>query len=350
MSDLKELVSQLSDAQIIDLMTSLGVEQYQIRQDYIVFPTICHNEDANSASMKLYYYTKTKTFHCYTSCGCTFDIIGLLQRRYELLNVQYDFFKDIVLRIGGSARKETSRFYQPYESIYKRTDFGADVNIEPINKGVLNAFTFYPTEEWLNDGISSETMKRYNILYSIIENKIIIPHYNVKGDLIGIRGRALNEKDLLFGKYLPLKIEGVQYSHPLGFNLYGVNFVRENLRKFKVAIVAESEKSCMQYETMFGSQNNIVVAACGNNFNRYQLNILLDCGVEKVIIAFDKEGKTWKEKDKYFKKLERLCMKFKNYCTTGFIYDHKNLLELKQSPFDCGEEVFRQLLKDTIWI
>ena len=142
-------------------------------------------------------------------------------------------------------------------------------NGKKIAKGLLNVFTFYPTIEWLNDGISVESMKTYNILYSISENKIIIPHYNLNGELIGIRGRALNEEDLILGKYMPVKIENITYAHPLGYNLYGLNFVKENVKKYKTAIIAEGEKSCLQYSTMFGQDRNIVVATCGSSFHKY---------------------------------------------------------------------------------
>jgi hypothetical protein len=42
------------------------------------------------------------------------------------------------------------------------------------------------------DGITRAAMDKYNIRFSISQNKIIIPHYNVFGQLVGIRGRALN--------------------------------------------------------------------------------------------------------------------------------------------------------------
>ena len=34
----------------------------------------------------------------------------------------------------------------------------------------------------------------------------------------------------------------------------------------------------------------------------------------------------------------------------GFIYDSKNLLELKQSPTDRGKETFLKLYKGAIWL
>lgn len=274
-----------------------------------------------------------------------------MKKRYELLNVQYDFFKDIVVRIGGKVgAKPKETFYQPYHSIYEKENHEVDVKLPILNKGLLNAYTFYPTAEWLEDGISEEIMKTYNILYSIQENKIIIPHYDVAGHLVGIRGRALNDEDIALGKYMPVKLEGVTYAHPLAYNLYGLNVVRENIRKYKTAIVAEGEKSPMQYGTMFGQDRNIVVAACGSTFHKYQLDLLLQCGAERVLIAFDKEGATWKEQEAYYNKLKGICEKYKNYASMGFVYDNSNLLKLKQSPFDCGPEVATKLISKGVWL
>lgn len=351
MSELKELINNLSNEQVIGIMNELGANRYNETATSIIFPTICHNHDEDDASMKLYYYPKTHTFHCYTDCGCTFNIIEMMKKRYELLDIEYSFYKDIVLKIGGGAyvkKKET--FYQPYESIYEKENHNIQIDLTPLNKGLLNVFTFYPTPEWLGDGISEESMKRYNILYSIGMNKIIIPHYDINDNLIGIRGRTLNEDELPYGKYLPIKIGGKMYNHPLGYNLYGLNVVKNNIRRYKTAIIAESEKSCLQYDTMFGADRNIVVAACGSSFHKYQLDLLIECGAERVLIAFDKEGETWKEQEKYFEKLKSLCEKYKNYCSMGFIYDNGGLLKLKQSPFDCGPEVAAKLISKGVWI
>ena len=75
MSEIKDLIQELSNEEVIAIMTELGADRYQETKDAIVFPTICHNIDAAEASMKLYYYPKTHTFHCYTDCGDTFNIV-----------------------------------------------------------------------------------------------------------------------------------------------------------------------------------------------------------------------------------------------------------------------------------
>ena len=83
---------------------------------------------------------------------------------------------------------------------------------------------------------------------------------------------------------------------------------------------------------------------------QYQIDLLIKSGAERIIIAYDKEGETNKEREKYFNKLKSFCERYKNICNMGFIYDTKNLLELKQSPFDRGKDIFKQLYKEVFWL
>lgn len=353
MINLKELQMELTPDRVIELVSELGSDAYVEKSDYIQFKTICHNINADEASLKLYYYKKNNMFHCYTDCGDTFNIFELFKRRYELLNKPYSFYHDIVLKIAGGQENydelEIDREkYVSEMSKYKKQIIKVDIPV--LNPSILNAFIYYPTPEWLSEGISEKSMKDYNILYSISQNKIIIPHYDINENLIGIRGRALNEEDLVLGKYMPVLIEGKLYSHPLGYNLYGLNKVKDNIGKMNFAIVAEGEKSVLLSDTMFGEDRNVCVAACGSSLHAYQLELLVQAGAEKVLIAFDKEGENWEKQDKYFHKLKEICERYKTRCKMGFIYDTKNLLNLKDSPFDKGKETFLELYKTAIWI
>ncbi|MBO4667120.1 MAG: hypothetical protein J5666_03215 [Bacilli bacterium] len=191
-------------------------------------------------------------------------------------------------------------------------------------------------------------MDKFNIRYSISQNKIIIPHYDIDNRLIGIRGRALNEWDIEnFGKYMPVQIENTWYSHPLSMNLYGLNVNKDNIRKEKICYLAEGEKSVLLSENF--STPNCTVAVCGSNFNKFALYILLNaCHPQEIVICFDKEELDGQ--DKYFNKLYSIGEKYKNYCNFSFIYDRSHLLQLKDSPFDRGEEVFRKLLERRVQI
>ena len=353
MSELVDLANSLTPEDIIELVTGLGADRYVETDTYILFPTICHNEDPSDAKMKLYYYKKNKKFHCYTSCGDNFNIFSLFERRYKLLGVEYNYYQDIVLKIKARSKvtpvaKEFQNKYVSVMDKYNKQEI--QVDIPHLNPALLNIYTFYATPMWLDDGISEEVMRKYNIKFSIDENKIIIPHYNEEGFLIGVRGRAINPEDVAKGKYMPVYIEGKIRAHPLGYNLYGLNFVRGNIKRKKMAIIGEGEKLPMQYDTMFGHEENIAVAACGSSLSSYQIDLLVQSGAERILIAFDKEGKDWEEQQNYYNKLLNLCKKYSYKCKMGFIYDSKNLLELKQSPTDRGKETFLKLYKGAVWL
>lgn len=354
MMDLKSIEDRLTSERVIELVTMLGSDKYIETPTYIQFKTICHNIDPEEASLKLYYYKKNKKFHCYTDCGDNFNIFELFKRRYELVGKDYNFYKDIVLVISGNKdfhiynEFQTNWVYQSRFDKYQNK-FGK-IEIKTINSNLLNIFTFYPTQEWIEDGISIESMKEFNILYSISQNKIIIPHYNINDELIGIRGRSLNEEDIEKGKYMPVTIENVNYSHPLGYNLYGLNKTKDNIKKTGLAILVEGEKSVLQFDTMFGKDRNCCAAVCGSSIHAYQMELLKKIGAKKVLIAFDKEGGDYVGKEKYFNKLKMFCERYKNFFQMGFIYDTKNLLDLKDSPTDKGKDVFLNLYKEAIWV
>lgn len=354
MIDLKELENSLTDERIIELVTELGSDEYRETDSAIIFKTICHNCDSEDSSFKLYFYKKNRRFHCYTECGCNFNIYELFKKRYELLGIPFNFYKDIVLKISQGIKLKgfDNGFFDPYKSDYQKYEpREISVNLTPINISILNVFSNFFAPEWLENGISKESMERFQIKYSIPQNKIIIPHYDFDGNLIGIRGRALNPEDIEIGKYMPIQVGDKIYSHPLGYNLYGLNLNKDNIRKRKMAIVTEGEKSPLQYETMFGRENNICVATCGSNFSPYQFQLLRRAGAEKIIIAFDKEGQTWKEQEQYRAKLYKICKRYSNECLMGFITDTKNLLELKDSPTDKGKEIFKRLYKEgVVWV
>jgi DNA primase len=59
------------------------------------------------------------------------------------------------------------------------------------------------------------------------------------------------------------------YNHPLGLNLYNLNNSKDNIKKMQTAIVVESEKSCLLFQSYFGIENDITVACCGSNLSFY---------------------------------------------------------------------------------
>ena len=342
--DYAKIIENLNTDAIIHLMTELGADRYDDRGDYIIFPTICHNEDSSEASMKLYFYKNNKIFVCYTSCG-GMSIFKFLKHYYEERQIEYDWHQDIyevVCNCSDFKRKEGFE-RTPYKSLRERYKVARkEVQLPEYSKNVLDCFIKHYPSEWLNDGITKEAMDAFDISYSISQNKIIIPHYDTQNRLVGIRGRALNEWEVEnIGKYAPIRVENVWYKHPLSMNLYGLNVTKKNIWSYRVCFLFESEKSVMQMESF--EAPNCSVAVCGSNFNKYQLNILMrECCPTEIILCFDKEELPGE--DRYFNKLWNICQKYKNYCNFSFIYDREGLLDLKDSPTDKGEETFLKLL------
>lgn len=343
MIDYQEIIEQLDDTKVMVMLDKLDIP-YQDKGNYLLLPTVCHNESVDTASWKLYYYKNTHIFHCYTECGSQ-SIFSFLKHFYEARDIQYDWFTDIYEVIRGcSYFSEENKNPQSYRSVRDNYSLKKDRRELPsYPEQILETFVKYYPVEWLRDGITKEAMDKFSIRFSPSQNKIIIPHYDASGRLIGIRSRALNPEDIEnWGKYMPIQIEGKWYSHPLSLNLYGLNLTKENIKQSGIAYLFEAEKSVLQLEGF--NMLNCGAAVCGSKLNKYALDILIrECHPREIIVCFDKEA-TSKHETEYFDKLLAMCQKYQTYSNFSFIYDKENLLKLKDSPTDRGEKIFRRLL------
>lgn len=341
--DYQAIIDELNEDNIKLILDKLDIP-WEDKGEYLIMPTYCHNHKTEDASKKLYYYKNNKIFMCYTQCQ-TMSIFKFLKNYYEAQGIDYDWYNDIYRLITDTTNTDHSEqiCIPKYKSI--KDDYENKkkiIELPQYNEGILDCFVKHYPIEWLNDGISKEAMDRFGIKYSISQNRIVIPHRDVSGRLIGVRCRILNEDECEnLGKYMPIQIENIWYKHPLMLNLYGLYENLTNINKTGIVYIAEGEKSCLQAESF--NMPNCVVATCGNKLNKYQINLLLKyTNVKEIVLCYDQEE--IKGEDKYFQKLWNICSKYNQYCQFSFIYDRHNLLQLKQSPFDCGESVFRTLL------
>ena len=360
--DKTKIKEQLTIDNIFDLLNDFGGDP-QMTSFGILSATICHNAPGYG-SHKLYYYSNTQLFKCYTGCAePTFDIFELV---IKVSNIQKNKKIDlnaaiiyIAQRFGlqGVEYKEESpledwKVISNHERIRENKNNYVNFSyfqLTQYDKHILNAFNYIKIGPWLQEGIIQEVIDLANIGYYSGGAQISIPHYDKDNNLIGIRGRSLVATEAeLYGKYRPIKMNNIIYSHPLGLNLYGLNWAKENIKNSKKVIVVEGEKSVLKYISIFGKENNICVASCGSNLSTYQCELLLNSGANEIIIAYDKqcqnpydnEATLWKEK------LKNIYKKLHNYINISVIWDRDNLLQYKNSPLDEGEEKFAILLKN----
>lgn len=351
--NLQELREQLTEQHIINIVTSLGADRYEEKEDAIIFPTICHNPLDQEGSMKLYYYKNSFMFHCYTECSENFDIFDLIKRVKTINQEEYNFYNivcSIADLVSYNIFSETTK--EKYISNIDPQNKKEDIILQEYDKTVLELFSPYRTVEWAREGITENAMKKFNISYYNYRNKIVIPHYDIDGRLIGIRGRTLDlDEEKLYGKYMPLKVENILYRHPLSFNLYGIYENKEDIKKYGQAIIFEGEKSVLKYNDLY--DYNISVASCGSSLNYKQVELLIkDLQVREIIIAYDKEFSHFasQEARTYYDKLKKICQKYANYCNFYFLFDFNNLLDLKDSPIDKGKEIFEEMMRNKVQV
>lgn len=347
----EDLIASLTIDDVVSFLESLGVQDIQNNSTYLVLPTICHNPIDEAESMKLYYYDNYKVFHCYTECGDSFSIFELYRR---FMSVNYydvsmeeaiDYVKRFCKDITFAAPQYQSNLLTDFEKykVEKKV-----IELPEYNKNVLECFTDYYHPSWKRDGIAVEVMKKFNIKFQLRENRIIIPHYDINGRLVGVRQRALEEEDVANGKYRPIVIGDQLYNHHLFFNLYGINEHQAAIRKVKRAVLVEAEKSVLLSDTFFG-EDSIAVAVCGSQVSKNQVALLTrELGVNEIVVALDKEYENPRTKKaiEYKNKLKGICNDYKNEAVMSYIYDTEGLLNEKDSPYDRGKDIFLQLYKE----
>lgn len=344
----QEIEETLNREIVINIFERLGITRYKETDNYVSFPTVCHNLNEDEASLKLVFYDNNKIFYCFTEDGymSIFDFLKtyFLERGQELT---WGEILDFLLEEKEfNFSKKEKEYWNPIRKKFIKEK--KQIELTVYNEEILKIYRKYYPIEWLEDNISKQTMDKFNIYFNDIDNQIIIPHYNFKKELIGIRVRELSElREKKFGKYHPAFIQNRLYSHPLSLNLYGIENNFKNIEKTGYCFLFEGEKSVLQMDGYY--ENNCALAVCGSSLNLYQVKLLKQIPkLREIVICFDNEEK--KGENYYFNKLQKIGDKYKHYFNFSFLYDFNDELEYKDSPSDRGKTIFENLLKNRIVI
>lgn len=95
---------------------------------------------------------------------------------------------------------------------YKRREEEIMPIREELPQDIMNKFLDVDINTWINEGISRETLKKYQVKYDSERCRIVFPVWDIEGRLINIKGRAAHPqwKDFGMAKYI--------YYYPLGKN------------------------------------------------------------------------------------------------------------------------------------
>ena len=367
--DARILKQKLTEKDIVKIVNKLGGELRSEDSEAMIFDSITYDISTNHKP-KLYCYKSNFMFVEFHLSMETFDIFELIKERQQLLGYKYGFtdcIKFVCDTIGLDYRDNTiinhtssfvnsnlKRFTQPNNK---------QIELPVYDDTILDKFEDLYHESWVEDNISIETMEKYNIKYYPFGNQIIIPCYNEKNELIGIRARNLDPNASC--KYVPYKDldwrngNNGWYKFNVGSTFFGLNHNLDAIRKTKKVIICESEKAVMQGNTYFG-KNNIILGMYGSAMTTTKRDIILENEVDEVIIAvdFDYDEEIYHDEETYEeltewelfeRKVYKMADKFKGWCKVSVMIDY-NPIYNGACPTDYGKDKFIKLYKNRLTI
>lgn len=320
---------------------------YEDHDSYYLMHTVCHNTSGGSKKLYVYFNDNGVMFVCYTHCGA----MSLPDFIMHSQHTDYHMAMSIIRVILGEQENEDTvdLLETPISRIKK--DKPKQKN-KVYKSDILDRYYSYAFEPWIDEGISIETQHKFDIKFSVVDKKIIIPQKNKVGHIVGVRSRALDPEVIKkFGKYHPETVGGIVKPVNTSTILYGLYENKKYIKKTKQAIVFEAEKSVMQLDTFYHGKSN-AVALYGSNMSVQQGKLLQALGVNELVVALDKEYKTKRQYEIYTKRLIQKFTKMLPWFNISLVLDdvNKPLLDYKDSPSDKGKDIFVKLMKERMLI
>lgn len=353
-----KILDMITTSDIVQLVSKFGIPETSIRyyNNQLIMPTGCHNEIIGTAKHKLYYYEDSKKFHCYTCCG-SMNPFEFVVQAYRTRGIKYSLSNAAIIieRIIQERLRDGFAVVTPPSNVKKEIEEDWHKSLTEYNPSIMNCFSRNKKylKVWEKEGISFDAMDKFGIKFDMIRNRMVIPIYDDKGVFVGAKVRNFNQEDIENGrKYMPLIHNNEIYTYDKGKILYGLNLNKKNIKNAKRAIIFESEKSTILYESLY--VGNKAVSIGGSNVSIYQTELLKQYKVETVVLALDNDYSLLPnengEYDKYFG-LYKMLKEANKLDAKGFnveiVYDwEQSFLENKDAPIDKGREIWNKLYRN----
>lgn len=334
------------------LLVENGFKIYSKDYEHWRISSSCHNVEGGNPNLA--FRVETGMFFCWSECNCTYDIFSLLVKRWGLINdTEYraiDALKYICNYKGITFDINTNNVQKASTYNWKKTisKYLTKANTDELKiypKSVLKTFQKRYHEDWLDFGISEETLEKYNIGYYPLEDCITIPVYNHNGDLVAVRGRYLNPDAV--AKYRPVStLNGEVYKNNIGQLFYGENVNEDEIKRRKRVDIVEAEKSVLKADTWFGDKN-ITLGLMGSAMTKARIDYLVSLGVEEVNLMLDSDFELGDEEA--FHKFEEKVYAMYDIMSPYFdriyvIYNNLNYKDMyKANCFDFDIERYNKL-------
>lgn len=270
------------------------------------------------------------SYYCF-SCGKSGGIIGYLMD-YEKMDFENAVVKAAKLAdidMGKMCKSQTVTFLKKIKALFAEKPI---FKHEILNSSEIEKYSKEEVTEWLEEGISQETIELFGVRIDKWQNRIVYPVYDMDGNLINIKARTRypNYKQLRIPKYINYFTIGVMDY------FQGLNITLPYIKEKKEVIIFESVKSVMK---AYGWGYKNCVSAEKHNLTNEQIKLLVKLKVN-VIFAYDNDI-SYRQND-VKKDIDRL----KRVTNVYVIEDKKKLLggaETKNAPVDLTKEIWDEL-------
>ena len=350
--DVKKLKKSLTLAHHKQIMQALGIPSYSENSTQIVYYTGDKNVDSYKGSPKLYFYKDTSIYVGMTA-GRSYDIISLTQTRLSLLKQPCSFLDacQFILDTTNINPDSISRVkkeghvydWSNLERFIRVRKYGNQLS--EYNRNIIDTLPPLYPQAWIDEGISEETMDKYQIRYYERCNQTVIPCFDDEARLVGVRVRNWDKDRVEQAKYMPLvTLDGQCYKFNTNQVFYGINYNKPEIERTGKVIIVESEKAVMKLDTYMG-RHNIALGMYGSNLGIQRRNQLLKMGVNTVSYVVDNDFigqddeffEQWREKIRHFIKL------WDGFCRVEIVWDNLGLLGPKENATDRTKEIWEQL-------
>ena len=324
-------------------MDSLGADFNYQSQDQIRFKSICHN----SNSYKLYYFINTNSFYCFRE-GKSFDTISLVQHVKHIdFNQAVSYICSVLhLQVGQIEKNEQLDNWAELRRFLPNAEPEPD-KILTYDKSILSLFDHLYPQEWLDYGISEDILDKFGIGWYARQACISIPVI-FNGQLVGVRGRYTREQDIAKGKYRPIcTLDGTVLKLATSQVMYGYDQNKAAIEKSRQVVLFESEKSVLKAPS-FGIDNALSVF--GSNISRQHVQLLLELGVNDVVLCMDSDYKQVGDDEfKFFVvKMKKLVAKLKPFFNCSIVYNNQGYDMYKCNMMDIPYEQAMKLWESRV--
>ena len=252
-------------------------------------------------------------------------------------------FKDVlvtikrILHLSDDWRPQSNK-REIFGGVYSRIINKTKPQPKVYNESILNNYLKVGNTRFLKDHLSLESQRRFEIMYNVETDRIVIPIRNTFGDLCGTKCRRNydtdNEDD---PKYI------FEYPCQKSLILYGAYQNYPWLYGSDKIFIFEAEKSVIAADS-YGYQN--AVSIMGNTLSEYQAKELLSLNAKEYIFLLD-EGL---DLDITFQnaKILKDCAVMRDIQISYFDWTSSLSVGEKESPTDGGRENFKYIINNEL--